>query len=356
MVALSRSLRGKKLTHTDSKEISRTDFFHKQRNCLSVVVIHSSSCVWFLVNPWTEQRQAVLSLTLYQSLPKFMSNEAVIPSNHLTLCHPLLLLPSIFPSIRVFSSEPALLIRWPEYLSFSFSISPSKEYSGLISFKMDWFDFFAFQGTLRSLLQHHSTKASILQHSAFSIVQLSHLYMTTGKTIALIIQTFVGKVMFLLFNTLCTFFIAFQPKSNCHNGVLIQLLTELCENQTSEWIHKCLRNVGYCQRCSYDRSGSTCRVLPARVSLAAGGLPPARLHPTSPWAQLNLKTMNQPQLSVFSPWQSGDRKEKRGRSNYFLQGEWNLIWRRAPCRETAVQAVIHDLSVFTRLRNCCWRF
>ena len=214
MVALSRSLRGKKLTHTDSKEISRTDFFHKQHNCLSVV-IHSPSCVWFFVTPWTATCQAFLSLTISQSLPKFMSIEAVIPSNHLILCRPLLLLPSIFPSIRVFSYELALLIRWPEYLSFSFSISPSKEYSGLISFKMDWFDFFAFQGTLRSLLQHHSTKASILQHSAFSIVQLSHLYMTTGKTTALIIQTFVGKVMSLLFNTLSRFFIAFLPRSNC---------------------------------------------------------------------------------------------------------------------------------------------
>ena len=146
-----------------------------------------------------------------------MSIESVIPSNHLILCRPLLLLPSIFPSIRVFSNELALCIRWPEYLSFSFSfsISPSKEYSGLISFKMDWFDVLAFRGTLKSLLQHHSSKASVLQHSAFSIVQLSHLYVTPGKTIALIIRTFVSKVMSLLFNTLSGFVIAFLPRSNC---------------------------------------------------------------------------------------------------------------------------------------------
>ena len=121
-----------------------------------------------------------------------------MPSNHLILCHPLLLLPSIFPSIRVFSNELVLRIRWPKYWSFSFSISPSNEYSGLISFRIDWFDLLSVQGSLRSLLQHHSSKTSILQHSAFFIVQLSHPYMTTGKTIAFIIWTFVGKVMSLL--------------------------------------------------------------------------------------------------------------------------------------------------------------
>ena len=125
-----------------------------------------------------------------------------MPSNHLILCHVLLLLPSIFPSIRVFSSEPTLHIRWPKYWSFSFNISPSNEYPGLISFRMDWLDFFAFQGTLKSLLQHHSSKASILLRSAFFIVQLSHPYMTTGKTIALTRWTFVDKVMSLLFNML----------------------------------------------------------------------------------------------------------------------------------------------------------
>ena len=131
-----------------------------------------------------------------------MSIESVIPSNHLTLCHPLFLLPSIFPSIRVFSNESALHIRWPKYWSFSFSISPSNEHPGLISFRMDWLDLLAVQWTLKSLLQHHSSKASILQRSAFFIVQLSYLYMTTGKTIALTRRTFVNKVTSLLFNTL----------------------------------------------------------------------------------------------------------------------------------------------------------
>ena len=130
-----------------------------------------------------------------------MSIESVMLSNHLILCHPLLLLPSIFPSIRVFSNESALRIRWPKYWSFSFNISPSKEHPGLISFRMDWLDLLTVQGTLKSLLQHHSSKASILWHLAFCIVQLSHLYMTTGKTIALTRWIFVGKVMSLLFNS-----------------------------------------------------------------------------------------------------------------------------------------------------------
>ena len=136
-----------------------------------------------------------------------------MPSNHLTLYHPLLLLPSIFPSIRVFSDESVLHIRWPKYWSFSFSISPSNEYPGLISLRMDWLDLFAVQGTLKSLLQYHSSKASVLQHSAFLIVQLSHPYMTTGKTIALTRWTFVGKVMSLLFNMLSRLVIAFLPRS-----------------------------------------------------------------------------------------------------------------------------------------------
>ena len=135
-------------------------------------------------------------------------------SNHLILCHPLLL-PSIFPSFRVFSNELALCIRWPKYRSFSFSISPSNEYSGLISFRMDWFDLLAVQGTLKNLLQHHSSKASILWHTAFFMVQLSHPHMTTGKTIALIRWTFVGKVMSLLFNMLSKLAIAFLPRSKC---------------------------------------------------------------------------------------------------------------------------------------------
>ena len=131
-----------------------------------------------------------------------MSTQSVTPSNHLILCHPLLLPPSIFPSIRIFSNELVLRIRWPKYWSFSFSISPSNEYSGLISFRMDWLDLLAVQGTLKRLLQHHSSKASVVQRSAFFIVQLLHPYLTTGKTIALTRKTFVGKVMSLLFNML----------------------------------------------------------------------------------------------------------------------------------------------------------
>ena len=148
-----------------------------------------------------------------QSLLKLMSTESVLPSNYLILCHPLLLLPSIFPSIRGFSNESALHIKWPKYWSFSFSIRPSNEHPGLISSRMDWMDLLAVQGTLKSLLQHHSSKASILQHSAFFMVQLSHPYMTTRKTIAVIRQTFVGNVMSLLFNMLSRLVITFLPRS-----------------------------------------------------------------------------------------------------------------------------------------------
>ena len=144
--------------------------------------------------------QAFLSITLSRNLLKLMSIESVMPSNHLILCHPLLLLPSIFPSIRVFSNESALHIRWPKNWSFSFSISSSNEHSGLMSFRMDWLDPLAVQGTLKSLFQHHSSKASILWHSAIFIVQLSHPYLTTGKTIALTRWAFVGKVTSLVFN------------------------------------------------------------------------------------------------------------------------------------------------------------
>ena len=157
-------------------------------------------------------RPPCLSFTLSSSLLKLMSIELVMPSNHLILCRPLLLPPSIFPTIRVFSNESVLHIKWPKYWSFSFSISPSNEYSGLISFRLDWLDL-AVQGTLKSLLQHHSAKVSILWRSAFFIVQLSHLYMTTGKTIALTRWTFVGKVMSLLFNMLSRLIIAFLPRS-----------------------------------------------------------------------------------------------------------------------------------------------
>ena len=155
------------------------------------------SRVRLFATPWTAARQASLFITNSQSPPKPMSIELVMPSSHLILCHPLLLLPSVFPSIRVFSNESALCIRWPKYWSFSFNISPSNEQSELISFRMDWVDLLAVQGTLKSLLQHHSSKASILWHSAFFIVQLSHPNMTTGK-VALTRQTFVGKVMSLL--------------------------------------------------------------------------------------------------------------------------------------------------------------
>ena len=147
------------------------------------------------------------------SSPKPMSIESVMPSNHLIHCRPLLFLPSIFPSIRVFSNESALHIKWPKYWSFSFSISPTNEHRGLVSFRMDWLDLLAVQGTLKSLLQHHSSKAPILQCSAFFIVQLSHPYMTTGKTIALTRWTFVGKVMPLLFNMLSRLVITFLPRS-----------------------------------------------------------------------------------------------------------------------------------------------
>ena len=154
-----------------------------------------------------------LSITNSQSLLKLMSIESVMPSNHLILCRPLLLLPSIFPSIKVFSNESVLPIRWPKYCNFSFSISPSNEYSGLISFRMDWLDLLVVLGTRKSLLQHHSSKASILQHSAFFIVQFLHPYMTIGKTIALTRWTFVDEVMSLLFNMLSKLVIAFLPRS-----------------------------------------------------------------------------------------------------------------------------------------------
>ena len=155
--------------------------------------VQSHSHIRLFAAPWTSVFQASLSVTNSQSPPKPMSIESVMPSNHLILCHSLLLLPSIFPSIRVFSNESALHIRWPKYWSFSLSISPSNEHQELTSFRMDWLDLLAVQGTLKSLLQHHSSRASILWHSAFFTVQLSHPYMTTGKTIALTRWTFVSK-------------------------------------------------------------------------------------------------------------------------------------------------------------------
>ena len=170
--------------------------------------VQSLRCVRLFATPWTAARQVSLSITNSRNLLKLMSIESVMPSNHLILCHPLLL-PSIFPSVRVFSNESVLHTMWPKDWSFSFNISSSNEYSGLSSFRMDWLDLLAVQGTLKSLRQHHSSKASILRCSVFFIVQLSHPYMTTGKTIALTRQTFVGKVMSLLCNMLPRLVIAF---------------------------------------------------------------------------------------------------------------------------------------------------
>ena len=173
----------------------------------------SRSVVSDSVTPRTVACSASLSITNSRSPPKFMSIETVMASNHHILCRPLLLLPPIFRSIRVFANESALCIRWPKYWSFRFNISPSNEHPGLVSFRMDWLDLLAVQGTLKSLLQHHSSKASILRCSAFIIVQLSHAYMTTGKTIALTRRTFVGKVISLLFNMLSRLVINFLPRS-----------------------------------------------------------------------------------------------------------------------------------------------
>ena len=173
----------------------------------------SLSCVQLFVTPWTAAYQASLVITNFWSLVKPMSIESEMLSNCLILCYPLLLLPSVFPRIRVFSNESVLHIRWPTYWSFSFSISPSNEHPGLTFFRVDWLDLLAVQGTLKSLLQYHSSKASILHCSAFFIVQLSHPYMTTGKTIALTRQIFAGKVMSLLLNMLSNFVIALLPRS-----------------------------------------------------------------------------------------------------------------------------------------------
>ena len=177
--------------------------------------VQSLSRVRFFATPWIAARQASLSITNSRNSLRLTSIESVMPSIHLILCYPLLILPSIFTSIWVFYNESALCIRWPKYWSFSFNISSSNEHSGLISFRMDWLDILAVQGTLKSLLQHHSSKASILWHSAFFILQLSYPYMTTGKTIALTRWTFVGKVMSLLFNMLSRLVITFLPRSKC---------------------------------------------------------------------------------------------------------------------------------------------
>ena len=185
----------------------------KKKLSVSPSSAQSLSCVQLFVTSWTAAHQASLSITNSQSLLKLMSIESVIPFNHLIPCHPLLLPPSIFPSIRVFSNESVLRIKWPKHWSFSFSNSLANEYSGPISFRMDWLDLLTVQGTLKSLLQCHSSKASICWRSAFFTVQLSHPYTTTGKTIALTRQTFVGKVISLLFNMLSSLVITFLPRS-----------------------------------------------------------------------------------------------------------------------------------------------
>jgi len=177
--------------------------------------VQSLSRVRLFETPWTAAFQASLSFTNSWSLPKLMSVELVMPSNHLILCCPLLLLPSIFPNIKVCSDESALLMRWPKYWSFSFNISPSNEHPGPISLRMDWLDLLAVQRAFKSLLQYHSSKASILLCSALFTVQLSYPHMTTGKTIALNIQTFADKIMSLLFNMLSRLIITFLPRSKC---------------------------------------------------------------------------------------------------------------------------------------------
>ena len=182
-------------------------------NSIQFSSVQSLSRVRLFVTPWITARQASLSITNSRSSLRITSFKSVMPFSHLILCCPLLLLPPVPPSIRVFSNESTLHMRWPKYWSFSFSIIPSKEIRGLISFRMDWLDLLAVQGTLKSLLRHHSSKASILQRSAFFTVQLSHPYMTTGKTIALTRWTFVGKVVSLLFNVLCRLVITFLPRS-----------------------------------------------------------------------------------------------------------------------------------------------
>ena len=203
--------------------------------------VQSLTRVQLCATPWTATCQASVSITNSRSLPKLMSIESVMPSNHLILCHPLLFPPSIFPSNRLFSSESALCIRWPKYWDFSFSISPSNEHSGLISFRMDWLHLLAVQGTLKSLLQLHSSKASILRCSAFFIVQISHPYMTTGKTIALIRWNFVGKVLSLLLSMLSSLVITFLPRSK---GLFISwlqspsaVILELPPNKISHCFH-----------------------------------------------------------------------------------------------------------------------
>ena len=194
-------------------------FMNLTEHCLPETIssVQSLSRVQLFATPWTSACQACVSIIDPWNLIEVMSIELVMPSNHLILCCPLLLLPSIFPSIRVLSNESVLHIRWPKYWSFSFNISPSNEYSELISFRMDWLDLHSVQGTLKQFLQHHSSKASILQRSAFFIVQISYPYMMTGKNIVWTRWTVVSKVMSLLFNMLSRLVIAFLPRNKCLN-------------------------------------------------------------------------------------------------------------------------------------------
>ena len=204
--------------------------------------VQSLSRVRLFVTPWIAAHQASLFITNSGSLLKLMCIASVMPSSHLFLCFPLLLLPPILPSIRVFSNESTLCIRWPRYWSFSFSISPSNTHPGLISPSIDWLDLLEVQGTLKSLLQHHSSKASIFQHSAFFTVQLSHPYMTTGKTIALTRRTFVGKVMSLLFNMLSRLVITFLPRNKC-------LLISWLQSQSAVILEPLKNKVWHCFHC-----------------------------------------------------------------------------------------------------------
>ena len=240
------------MTMIFSKRLSQNadwmKFLETKTATLTMVSIHPFSavqllsCVRLFATAWNAARQASLSITNSRSLLKLMSTESVMPSSHYILYHPLLLLPSVFPSIRVFANESALRITWPKYWSFSVNISPSNEHPGLISFRMDWLDLLAVQGTLKSLLQHHSSKASILLHSSFFIVQLSHPYMTTGKTNALTRWTFVDKVMSLLFNMLFRLGITFFPRSKC-------LLISWLQSPSAVILEPPQNKVGHCFHC-----------------------------------------------------------------------------------------------------------
>ena len=223
------------------------------------------------VNPWAAARQASLFITNSQSLLKLRSFKSLMPPNHLILCRPSLLLPSVFPSIRVFSSESVLRIQWPKYWSFTFRISPANEYSGLIAFRMDWLDLLAVQGTLKSLLQHHSSKASILRHSAFSTVQLSHPYMTTGKTIHLTKWTFVSKIMSLLFNMLFRLVIAFLPRNKC-------LLISWFQSPPAVILKPPKNRVSHCVHCfpisvQFSSVAQSCPTLCNPINRSMPGLP-----------------------------------------------------------------------------------